>query len=337
MTLQQRIDAFVKLKEYFNSGNTNWQSIRFRAERENTWFTEEFINVAIQNICNYFLDEKLLTEWTNSYNIATENTNPKRVGLVMAGNIPLVGFHDLLCILITGNIAVIKPSSKDSVLIKYVTKSLQEINNQFNDLILIQDQLKNCDAYIATGSNNSGRYFEYYFGKYPNIIRKNRTSVGVLTGNETTDELKLLVDDIMLYFGLGCRNVSKLMVPENYNFEQLIALFEKYGHLGDNAKLKNNYDYNLSLVLLNHQFYMTFGGVILLVEKEEIFSSISQLNYEFYKTSENIDFKELIKNRPDEIQCIVGTNYIPFGHAQKPQLTDYADGVDTLAFLTSLN
>lgn len=337
MTLQQRISAFVKLKEYFNSENSNWQDIKFRAERENTWFTEEFINVAVSNICNYFLDETLLTEWTNRYNIPEENTNPKRVGLVMAGNIPLVGFHDLLSILITGNIAVIKPSSKDSVLTKYVIKSLQEINNQFNEQILIQEQLKNCDAYIATGSNNSGRYFEYYFGKYPNIIRKNRTSVGVLTGKETTEELKLLVDDIMLYFGLGCRNVSKLMVPENYNFEQLIGLFEKYSHLGDNPKLKNNYDYNLSLVLLNHQFYMTFGGVILLVEKEEIFSSISQLNYEFYKTSENIDFKDLIKKNPDEIQCIVGTDYIPFGYAQKPQLADYADGVDTLAFLTSLS
>lgn len=337
MTLEQRINAFVQLKEYFNSENTGWQAAKFKAERENTWFTDDFIDTAVSNICKYFLDKTLLTNWTGNYNIPAENTGPKKIGLVMAGNIPLVGFHDLLCILITGNIAVVKPSSKDSILINYVVKSLQEINNQFNELISIQEQLKGCDAYIATGSNNSGRYFEYYFGKYPNIIRKNRTSVAVLTGNETTDELKLLVDDIMLYFGLGCRNVSKLMVPENYNFEQLIALFEKYSYLADNQKLKNNYDYNLSLVLLNHQFYMTFGGVILLVEKEEIFSAISQLNYQFYKPSENIDFKELIKNRPDEIQCIVGKDYTPFGQAQKPKLDDYADGVDTLAFLTSLN
>ena len=335
MILEQRISAFVQLKAYFAPDNTQWQDIKFRASKENGWFIEQYVDNAVNNICQYFLDETLLTAWTNQYHLPTENPTPKKVGLVMAGNIPLVGFHDLLCILITGNIAVIKPSSKDTTLMKYVVNALIEINKDFENYIFIQDQLKNCDAYIATGSNNSGRYFEYYFGKFPNIIRKNRTSLGVLTGNETPEELELLIDDILLYFGLGCRNISKLMVPENYNFEPLINHLKKYDWLADNQKYKNNYDYNLSLILLNHQYYMTSGS-LLVVEKEELFSAIGQLNYEFYKPSEDINFQEIMNNRPDDIQCIVGHGYTPFGQAQKPQLADYADGVDTMAFLTSL-
>jgi len=192
--------------------------------------------------------------------------------------------------------------------------------------------LKNCDAYIATGSNNSSRYFDYYFSKYPHIIRRNRTSVAILTGNESIEELENLADDVYLYFGLGCRNVTKIYVPRNFDFIQMLEIFRKYNYLADHNKYKNNYDYNLALHLLNNKFYMT-NGSILLIEDQAIFSPISQLNYEYYDNKEEL-LEKLKKS--DEIQCITGLEKVPFGSAQCPSVTDYSDGVDTIKFLAAL-
>ncbi len=250
----------------------------------------------------------------------------------MAGNIPLVGFHDFLCVFISGNIAVMKSSSKDNVLIKDLVEKIIEWDADAANYLQFAEMLKDCDAYIATGSNNSSRYFEYYFAKYPHIIRKNRTSVAIITGNETTQELEKLADDVYYYFGLGCRNVTKIYVPVDYDFVPLIEAFNKYQHLADHHKYKNNYDYNLALHMLNKVYYMT-NGSILLIEDKSLFSPISQLNYEFYTSEEEV--VNSLKDNP-ELQCITGNNHISLGTAQCPSVNDYADGVDTMSFLTSL-
>lgn len=331
MNLQQRIDLLVKLANYLGNETEELELVKINAKRENSWFTPEFIHIAITNITTQFLQEEKLKAWAGLYNIPGENPTPKTVGIVMAGNIPLVGFHDLLCVFIWGHRAMIKLSSKDSVLMTYVIKKLGEWNEEVPKLITINDRLNGCDAYIATGSNNTARYFDYYFGKYPNIIRRNRTSIAVLDGTETAEELSLLADDIQLYFGLGCRNVTKLLVPEGYNFIPLLDALKKYSYFADLHKYKNNYDYHLALLLMNSRFYMSNESIIL-TENPSPFSPVSQVHYEFY--NKDLQQGEIIPG--DDVQCIAGHGYTPFGQAQSPQLTDYADGVDTMQFLQGL-
>jgi hypothetical protein len=332
MDLGHRIALLERLGNYLQSDDETLEEVKLKAERENGWFVQDFINEAIDNICSQFLQADALATWTNQYQVPEQNAHPKKLGIVMAGNIPLVGFHDFLCGFITGQQVIIKPSTKDLVLIKHIVEKLTSWNNEVKELVQFADHLKGCDAYIATGSNNTGRYFEYYFRNYPSIIRKNRTSAAVLTGSETDAQLLDLADDILLYFGLGCRNVSKLYVPCGYNFQPLLGSFEKYRWMADHNKLKNNYDYNLSLHLLNYKFYMT-NGILLLIENTPLFSPISQVNYEYYDE----DPSELIKTQfADELQCLVGPGNLPPGQAQIPSLTDYADGVDSMAFVVNL-
>jgi len=329
MNLQDRILLLSKLGEYMLSDDENWVASKDRAGRENGWFIPEFIGESVKNIAGFYLQKEALENWAASYQLPSKNNSPRPVGIVMAGNIPLVGFHDFLSVFTTGHIALIKASSKDHVLIKHLTDKLIEWEPSLADSIGYSEMLKGCYAYIATGSNNTSRYFEYYFGKYPHIIRRNRTSVAILTGQETGSELENLADDVYLYFGLGCRNVTKIYVPRGYDFVPLLEIFKKYNYLADHHKYKNNYDYNLALHLLNKKFYMTNGSV-LLVEEPGLFSPISQLNYEFY-TDKNYLSEQLSQN--SDIQCLVSRDHIPFGEAQSPALTDYADGVDTMAFL----
>jgi Acyl-CoA reductase (LuxC) len=339
MNLQMRIERAAQLGEYILSDTAEWQETKHKASLTNPWFTPEFIDLAAGNIAKNFLDEEKLQNWTSSYK--RESVDPKKIGIVMAGNIPLVGFHDFLSVFISGHRSIIKASSKDEILIKHLVHQLTvwsadrrtpSENKEFTEPIVFQEMLKGCDAYIATGSNNSARYFEYYFKKYPHIIRRNRTSVAVLDGNETITELEKLADDVHLYFGMGCRNVTKIYVPKGYDFIPMLSAFKKYDHFKDHNKYKNNYDYNLALHILNGKFYMSNESIILL-ENPAIFSPISQLNYEFY-TDKNVIAKNLTVM--DDLQCAVGHDYIPFGLAQIPSLTDYADGIDTLNFLTKL-
>ena len=330
MNLQMRIELAARLGEYILSRSPDWKEAKQKASLINPWFTTEFIDIAAENIATHFLDRQKMIDWTSSYNI--EQIHPKKVGIVMAGNIPLVGFHDFLCVFISGHKVIIKPSSKDETLIKHLVQKLKEWNSEINEQVFFEEMLKGCDAYITTGSNNSARYFEYYFSKYPNIIRRNRTSVAVLDGTETQEELYRLSDDVHLYFGMGCRNVTKIFVPKNYDFIPMLSAFKKYDHFKDHHKYKNNYDYNLALLILNGKFYMTNESAIL-VENPSIFSPISQLNYEFYTHKQDVD--ESLRSL-EYLQCAVGHGYIPFGQAQLPSLTDYADGVDTMKFLTSL-
>lgn len=331
MNTQERIEVMVKLGKYIKKNEEEWKWVKERAYRENPWFIPEFIDTASSNIAYGFLEKSKLEKWVKQYNI-NENKTAKAIGVVMAGNIPLVGFHDLLAVFISGNKALIKPSSKDEVLIKHVVRKMCEWNDEVASLIFFADMLKGCDAYIATGSNNSGRYFEYYFSKYPHIIRKNKTSVAVLTGDESREEIHFLADDIQLYFGSGCRNITKLYVPEGYDFLRLLDALKKYDYLIDFHKYKHNFDYQLALLIMNNKAYMNNGSIIL-TENESVFSPISRVNYEYYS-----DKNKLIENlqNNESIQCIVGQKFIPFGAVQKPSLNDYADGVDTMKFLTQL-
>jgi len=332
MNLQHRIDLLIQSGQDILSGDAGWQKAKEEASQKNGWFIPPFIDIATRNIAALFLSKPVLEDWARKYNLPPENTNPRNVGVVMAGNIPLAGFHDFLAIFISGHKISVKLSTKDDVLLKYIADKLIEREPSLKSSILFQDMLKGCDAYIATGSNNTSRYFEYYFGKYPNIIRRNRTSVAILAGAESADELEKLADDVYLYFGLGCRNVTKLYVPQEYDFIPLLTAFKKYNYLADHHKYKNNYDYNLALQLLNNKFYMS-NESILLTENSSLFSPISQLNYEFYKTRTEVE-EQLIGN--DDLQCIVGEGHIPFGQAQYPAIDDFADGVNTLKFLSGL-
>ena len=330
MNLQARIKGFVTLGQQLSDPN-NSALIDAKAEayRQNAWFLPEFIDQAIRQISQQFLQETALKDWVANYPSIADQPTSLKVGIVMAGNIPLVGFHDLLSTLIAGHIAVVKRSSKDQVLIDYIIASLMKINPSFSTQILVQEQLKNCDAYIATGGNNAGNYFDYYFGKFPSIIRKNKTSIAILDGQETSEELALLADDCMLYFGMGCRNVTQIWVPEGYDFIPLLSALKKYNYLLDQHKYKHNYDYQLALLMMSKQLYMDSGGV-LMSENPSPFAAISQIHYQYYKI-DNLPTLNL-----EEIQCVVGKNQLPFGSLQKPVLAQYADGVDSLAFLTSL-
>jgi hypothetical protein len=333
MNLLRRKELLVGLGNYIQAKDDDWQQAKHKAYLENQWFIPEFIELSVNNIAQNFLQPQQIDVLIKQYQMPEENLHPRKVGIVMAGNIPLVGFHDLLCVFLSGHYAMVKPSSKDEVLIKHLVKKLTEWDQQVEQYITLSVMIKNCDAYIATGSNNSSRYFDYYFSKYPSIIRKNRTSIAVLTGKETAGELEKLADDVYQYFGLGCRNVTKIFVPKNYDFVPLLDAFKKFDHLVDHHKYKNNYDYNLAIHILNNQYYMTNGSIIL-VENESPFSPISQLHYEYYSNED--DVREKLKN-DQNIQCIVSKNDIDFGGAQRPDVCDYADGVDTMEFLQHLS
>ncbi len=333
MNTQERIDLLIRLNEYLISNNEQLQAAKLLAQQKNPWFISEFIDLSIKNIITNFLQRNILEQWLAKYQC--NNADEKKVGIVMAGNIPLVGFHDFMCVFLSGHNAIIKPSSKDDVLIKHIAEKLSSWNSAVKDTVIIAENLKGCAAYITTGSNNSGRYFEYYFGKYPSIIRKNRTSVAVLDGTETEAELFSLADDIQQYFGLGCRNVTKLFVPKGYDFLPLLTALKKYNYLIDLNKYKNNYDYQLALLMLNNKYYMTNDAVIL-TENSSLFAPVAQVNYEYYDMKYAEAKLGVLRNSKD-VQCIMGHAFLSFGKSQLPNIDDYADGVNTMAFLCSLN
>lgn len=327
--LSNRIDLLVRVGEYLKANNEEWQKIKFRAAQANAWFTAAHIDMAVANIIEQYLDSEKLKTWVADY---TMPLSPKNVGIIMAGNIPLVGFHDFLCVFICGHYLHIKLSSKDDVLQKHIIEYMIKADPSIAGHITIAERLNGCDAYITTGSNNTARYFEQYFGIYPNIIRQNRTSVAILDGTETDEDLLLLADDVYLYYGLGCRNVTQICVPRNFDFARLLQLFGKYNDYADLNKYKNNYDYHLAIYLLNRVPYMS-NESLLLVENDLPFSAVSVLHYRFYDDHQSL-VSSLTGN--DNIQAIIGKGFFPFGSAQKPALANYADGVDTMQFLTGL-
>lgn len=320
------------------AGNPVFDQVVLKAKQANQWFTEENIRLAVTNICDAFLEEEKLEAWLSAYP-EKEDFSQKTVGLVMAGNIPLVGFHDFLAILASGHKVMMRYSDKDKVLFPYILKELNEIDSRISDHVAVVDRLTGFDAVIATGSNNSARYFDYYFGKYPNIIRKNRTSVAILSGNEDETAFAGLGKDIFRYFGLGCRNVSKVYVPQEYDFIPMLEKLQTHQDLILHNKYKNNYDYNLTLLILNKIPYLS-NSCLLLHEDVSLHSRIASLHYEYYDAKRDLE-RDLLEQK-NEIQCVVAGeplkhfDVVPFGETQQPKLNDYADGVDSMAFLNKL-
>ncbi len=323
------IRAFTRLGDYFASPSPALENTVEAAVRANPWFTTGGVQTALHSISSNFLEEATLRAWAEVYPFAT---TAKTVGIVAAGNIPLVGFHDLLCVLISGHRAQLKPSAKDTVLMRHVADKLVEELPALADRLELAERLHGCDAYIATGSNNSGRYFRQYFGTKPALLRGARTSVAVLDGTETRAELRLLADDVFTFFGLGCRNVTQVIVPDGYDFVPLLDALYSYEDLTFYHKYKNNYDYHLAVYLLNRVPYMT-NERVLLVENNLPFSAVSVLHYRYCADLKAGATEALAST---DVQVVVGKEYTPFGTAQSPALPDYADGVDTMSFLAKL-
>jgi Acyl-CoA reductase (LuxC) len=337
MNLADRIRAFNLLgNKIDNLSEEERDNLYDRTRSLNPWFVAEAINRSLAGI-SHFLKEENLNAWVNHYDLSVEKN--KKVGIAMAGNIPLVGFHDYLSVLISGNHLVIKLSSQDSYLLPAINTWLIELEPRFASRIHFEERLNNVDAIIATGSNNTSRYFEYYFRNIPHIIRKNRSSIGILMGEEDNDHLKELGKDVFSYFGLGCRNISKLFVPEGYEFIKLLNTWEGYKEIINHHKYGNNYDYQKSILLVNKVPHLD-NGFVLLTQNDQLVSPISVLYFETYSTQ--FDLKKKIQIQKDKIQCIVSANgwfdeSVPFGKAQFPELLDYADGIDTLKFLSDIN
>jgi hypothetical protein len=305
------------------------------SQSHNGWFTPEQVYFSIQS-WGKALSETNLNQWLSLYDFS--KIVPKKIGLILAGNIPLVGFHDFLSVLISGHDVLVKTSSSDQHLLKFLAKYLIAIQPVLNSKItFVEGKLEDFDAVIATGSNNTARYFEYYFKDKPSIIRKNRNSIAVLNGTETHEELVGLGEDIFRYFGLGCRNVSKLFVPKDYNFEAFFKAMFEYREVIQYEKYANNYDYNKAVFLMSN--FQLLDNEFLTIKEDTSYSSpISSVFYEFYENLEEI--KSRLSNDADQIQCIVSKdlieNSIIFGQTQQPKLWDYADNLDTLAFLSKI-
>ena len=338
--ISNRVEALIKLGIHlkgFDPNDPNYsdlQSHLVRAKNLNSWFTHKNIEITFESWATA-LNEANIKKWLSDYELKKSN-EPKNIALILAGNIPMVGFHDLLSVWVCGHKGLIKCASKDEVLLPYMTNFLEHHANE--QAFGYEDKsLKGFDAVIATGSNNAARYFEHYFGTYPHIIRKNRNGIAVLNGSESKSDLEALGDDILQYFGLGCRNVSKVYIPENYDLNALFGGVYPYAKIIEHPKYANNYDYNKAVFLMSEHEFLE-NGFFMLKQDPTFSAPIACLHYEYYKKEE--DLKSHLNVNKDAIQCIVSQMKLPgaidFGTAQKPALWDYADGVDTIAFLNQL-
>lgn len=339
MTLPDRIIILNtlgdRLKTYIENGEM--ESVFRQMKNQNAWFTEDFVKKSVISIADTFLQKDKLTKFANSYEIP-ESQAVKTIGIVAAGNIPAVSFHDILCIFLSGNKALIKLSSTDAVLIQFIVSELFRIDERTKEFLEIGQRLNEVDALIATGSDNTAQHFEYYFSKIPNIIRRNRTSVSVLTGNESRIDLSNLGNDIFSYFGLGCRNVSKLFVPKGYDFVPFFESIEYWNTILLHHKYNNNYDYNKSIYLVNQDKHYD-NGFLLVKESDQLVSPLGVLFYEEYDSPQAL--QETLKSQESKIQAIVGNTgeiegEIMFGTAQTPNINQFADNVDTMDFLVGI-
>jgi len=352
MTIEDRKNVFVELGKFLSQFSDN-ESIKKQdvlhndlffndfkdliqlSQSHNGWYTPEQVHFALQSWTTA-LQKSNLDQWLSKYDLS--NVQPKTVGLILAGNIPLVGFHDFLAVLVSGHNVKVKTSSNDQHLLPFIAKYLVTVAPEFkNKITFVDGKLENFDAVIATGSNNTSRYFEYYFKDKPSIIRKNRNSVAVLNGSETKEQLIGLGEDIFRYFGLGCRNVSKLFVPKGYDFKNFFEAIYKYGNVIHYEKYANNYDYNKAVFLMSN-FKLLDNEFLTLKEDTSYASPISSVFYEFYDSIDEIQNR--LENDKEQIQCIVSDKLMPasidFGKTQQPQLWDYADNIDTIAFLQTI-
>jgi hypothetical protein len=344
---ERHVEAFGKLGSLFQllGEEKNWTGYSLGITQEeyerlqvlihkqfslNGWFTKESVCNSLKALATWLTKENL-NAWLSKYSIQNQQ---KRVGVIMAGNIPMVGFHDFLCVVLSGNKAIIKLSSDDKTLLPAFLEVLFQFEPSMKDFIEIPvGKLGQIDALIATGSNNSSRYFESYFGHLPHIFRKNRTSVAIITGNESKEELQLLGRDMFDYFGLGCRNVSQLFIPKGYQLDTIFEAILPYSEIINHHKYANNYDYNKAIHLMNQENILE-NGFVLLKESDELFSPLAMIYYKEYSTQDEVE--NFLANNQENIQAIVGHNYIPFGAAQCPSLSDYADQVDTMQWLITI-
>ncbi|MVM36539.1 acyl-CoA reductase [Spirosoma sp. HMF3257] len=344
MLQSERLQTFVALGDFLRSAGAQPEldEVAQQAYYKNNFFTPDNSLNALRAIADQFLSAPKLETWLRHYQPNEEvghPTVPRAIGVVMAGNIPAVGFHDLLCVLMSGHRLLAKLSTQDFVLIHYLIQKIKEINPAFDPWIEEAERLNAADAYIATGSNNTARYFEYYFAKKPHLIRKNRTSVGLLMGEETESEFLKLGHDILDYYGLGCRNVSTLLVPEGYDFVPLLQALEPQASIYlNNHKYQNNYDYNKSIYLINAVPHLD-NGYLLVTENTGLVSPISVLYFQTYHSQ--ADASAWISSHKNQIQVVASAKAwypgsVAFGQTQRPGLRDYADGVDTMAFLATL-
>jgi hypothetical protein len=341
MKLNERIESFSELGKILRDSlegadkrySSELEKLINNQQYKNPWFTPENVTMAIKTIADELTHENL-TKWTKSYPSLDSNDNVLNVGVIMAGNIPLVGFHDFLSVLISRNNLIAKTSSKDPELIDHISNILCNINPGFKNRITFTERLLiGFDAVIATGSDNSSRYFEYYFGRYPHIIRKNRNSVAIIEGCETEDELSQLGSDVFSYFGLGCRSVSKIYIPTGYDISKMTHNWSRFATIINHNKYANNYDYNKAVFMVNKEKYID-TGYLLLKESTGISSPVAVLHFDHYNSLNDV-FQEVEENK-EKIQCVVGHKNIPFGMAQSPHLWDYADGKDTMDFLLKI-
>lgn len=338
MTLAERIESFSDLGQILRDSlegkkgkyKEPLEKLIGNQQFRNGWFTPNNVAMALKAIAGELTHDKL-TKWAEKYPALEEQAEPENIGIIMAGNIPLVGFHDFLSVLITGNRVIARTSSKDPDLIVFIGEMLGDINPSFrNKITFTTGLLKDFDAVIATGSDNSSRYFRYYFGKYPHIIRKNRNSIGIIEGNETGRELAGLGTDVFSYFGLGCRSISKIYVPEGYDVKALAESWSEHSNLAEHSKYANNYDYSKAVFIVNRYNFIDTGFLLCRMDKS-LASPVAVLHYEYYRSLAYV-YQE-IEGMKDKIQCIAGRGNIPFGKTQMPELWDYADGIDTLEFL----
>lgn len=347
MTLEQRVKAFValgKVMQHLGEGK-DWESNALgvtageyeKLQRvintqihHNGWFSKDNVQTSLRNLAG-MLQEEALLNWVNQYTFIATN---KRIAIIMAGNIPMVGFHDFMCVLLSGNKAVCKLSSEDKFLLPAFCEVLAKFDPAFYKYIeFVQGNLKNPDAVIATGSNNSAQYFKKYFGAYPNIIRKGRTSLAVLDGTETKEELQALGSDIFTHYGLGCRNVTQLLIPKDFDLDRFFGAIVDYGDIINHNKYANNYDYYRAVYLMNQDDLLE-NGFLLTKEENTLFSPIGVLFYHRYADQQEVE--QYLKEQEENIQAIVGKQHLPFGSVQTPGLEDYADGVNTMEFLAGL-
>ncbi len=342
MQLNERIAAFEKLGErlmqqvaLLQRHEGKWYPIALNAQAQNGWFTIDSTSFALAQIAES-LSHNSLASWVSRYSFHEDDIEPLTVAVIMAGNVPLVGFHDFLSVLTAGHKFLGKLSSKDQVLLKALIDELLDIEPQFAPYIkLVENKLDEFDAVIATGSNNTSRYFEYYFGSYPHIFRKNRNAAALITGNESPESMQKLGEDIFQYFGMGCRNVSYLLLPRDYCFEHLFDNLEPFRDIARHNKYANNYDYHRSVYLMNGIQHFD-NGFLILKEDPALASPVSVVHFQYY--DDLIAAQEFLTLHQDQLQCVVGPDesWLSPGQAQRPQLWDYADNIDTLQFLLDL-
>lgn len=320
----------AKDSDSYSEDDAAFSDVLKKSEIENPWFTQASQRQALQTWADLFTEEKL-NNWLKNYH---PSKFQKKVGLILAGNIPLVGLHDVISVILSNHIPLIKLSSKDRLMLPFLLNKWRKLSDAEIPFEFVE-KLENFDAVIATGSNNTARYLEFYFKDHLHIIRKNRTSVAVLSGNETHEELKLLADDIFTYFGLGCRNVTRLLIPESMEISKIFESFTKYQDIINHHKYANNYDYNRAIYLLNQDLFWD-NNFVMLKEDSQLFSPLSVINFSRYSSVDEV--KSFLKENEKDIQCVVakddlGLDSIPFGTAQNPSLDTYADNVDTMKFL----